>query len=281
MGAIVVTETWHFINTGSHDPYYNMALDEALLNFVSRGEIDPVVRFYTWSPPTLSIGYFQRLAKEIDIDKVKEKGYGLVRRQTGGRGVLHDKELTYSVIVPESHPAMPQTVTEAYRVISAGLLEGFKALGFDAYFAIPRSKEEREKLKQPRSSVCFDAPSWYELVVEGKKIAGSAQTRQKGVILQHGSILQDVDIDDLFDMFIFKNERLKEKMKAAFVEKAIAINDLSDDYITLEQMEVAFKEGFQKGLHIDFKPLELTEAQLEEVKQLEEKYRSEDFLYRK
>ncbi|KIX91569.1 octanoyltransferase [Staphylococcus microti] len=276
-----MTETWHFINTGSHDPYYNMALDEALLNFVSRGEIDPVVRFYTWSPPTLSIGYFQRLEREINIDKVKEKGYGLVRRQTGGRGVLHDKELTYSVIVPESHPAMPQTVTEAYRVISAGLLEGFKALGFDAYFAIPRSKEEREKLKQPRSSVCFDAPSWYELVVEGKKIAGSAQTRQKGVILQHGSILQDVDIDDLFDMFVFKNDRLKDKMKAAFVEKAIAINDLSDDYITLEQMEEAFKKGFQQGLNIEFKPLELTASQLEEVKQLEEKYRSHDFLYRK
>ncbi|MEJ7540692.1 lipoate--protein ligase family protein [Staphylococcus intermedius] len=276
-----MTETWHFINTGSHDPYYNMALDEALLNFVSRGEIDPVVRFYTWDPPTLSIGYFQRLAKEIDIEKVKEKGYGLVRRQTGGRGVLHDKELTYSVIVPESHPDMPQTVTEAYRVISGGLLEGFKSLGFDAHFAVPRSKEEREKLKQPRSSVCFDAPSWYELVVEGKKIAGSAQTRQKGVILQHGSILQDVDIDDLFHMFIFKSDRLKDKMKEAFVEKAVAINDLSDETVTLEQMEVAFKEGFKKALDIEFKPLELTAAQQEEVKALEEKYRSDEFLYRK
>ncbi|HAR6615475.1 TPA: lipoate--protein ligase family protein [Staphylococcus pseudintermedius] len=276
-----MTETWHFMNTGSHHPYYNMALDEALLNFVSRGEIDPVVRFYTWNPPTLSIGYFQRLSKEIDIEKVKEKGYGLVRRQTGGRGVLHDKELTYSVIVPEAHPDMPQTVTEAYRVISGGLLEGFKSLGFDAHFAVPRSKEEREKLKQPRSSVCFDAPSWYELVVERKKIAGSAQTRQKGVILQHGSILQDVDIDDLFDMFIFKNERLKAKMKEAFVEKAVAINDLSNETITLAQMEVAFKEGFKKALDIEFKPLELTVAQQDEVKALEEKYRSEAFLYRK
>ncbi|MDK3700799.1 biotin/lipoate A/B protein ligase family protein [Staphylococcus pseudintermedius] len=276
-----MTETWHFMNTGSHHPYYNMALDEALLNFVSRGEIDPVVRFYTWNPPTLSIGYFQRLSKEIDIEKVKEKGYGLVRRQTGGRGVLHDKELTYSVIVPEAHPDMPQTVTEAYRVISGGLLEGFKSLGFDAHFAVPRSKEEREKLKQPRSSVCFDAPSWYELVVEGKKIAGSAQTRQKGVILQHGSILQDVDIDDLFDMFIFKNERLKAKMKEAFVEKAVAINDLSNETSTLAQMEVAFKEGFKKALDIEFKPLELTVAQQDEVKALEEKYRSEAFLYRK
>lgn len=276
-----MTETWNFINTGSHDPYYNMAMDEVLLNFVSRGEIDPVVRFYTWKPATLSVGYFQRLKKEIDIDKVKEKGFGLVRRQTGGRGVLHDKELTYSVIVPESHPNMPSTITEAYRVISEGLLEGFKLLGFDAYFAIPRSKEEREKLKQPRSAVCFDAPSWYELVVEGRKIAGSAQTRQKGVILQHGSLLQDVDVDELFDMFIFKNDRLKEKMKKAFVDKAVAINDISDRHISIEEMEKAFEEGFKKGLNIEFKPLSLTENQLAEVKVLEEKYRSEEWLYKK
>ncbi|MGX0550291.1 lipoyl(octanoyl) transferase [Staphylococcus hominis] len=276
-----MTETWNFINTGSHDPYYNMAMDEALLNFVSREEIDPVVRFYTWNPATLSVGYFQRLKKEIDIDKVKEKGFGLIRRQTGGRGVLHDKELTYSVIVPESHPNMPSTITEAYRVISEGLLEGFKLLGFDAYFAIPRSKEEREKLKQPRSAVCFDAPSWYELVVEGRKIAGSAQTRQKGVILQHGSLLQDVDVDELFDMFIFKNDRLKEKMKKAFVDKAVAINDISDRHISIEEMEKAFEEGFKKGLNIEFKPLSLTENQLAEVKVLEEKYRSEEWLYKK
>ncbi|EOB8064852.1 biotin/lipoate A/B protein ligase family protein [Staphylococcus aureus] len=276
-----MTETWNFINTGSKDPYYNMAMDEALLNFVSRGEIDPVIRFYTWNPATLSIGYFQRLQKEIDIDKVKEKGFGLVRRQTGGRGVLHDKELTYSVIVPESHPNMPSTVTEAYRVISQGLLEGFKNLGFDTYFAVPKMPEERQKLKQPRSSVCFDAPSWYELVVEGRKIAGSAQTRQKGVILQHGSILQDIDIDELFDMFIYKNERLKLKMKEAFVEKAVAINDISDEHITISQMEEAFEKGFKKGLNIELKPLELTEVQLAEVEELTEKYRSDEWMFRK
>ncbi|PTI45606.1 lipoate--protein ligase family protein [Staphylococcus succinus] len=276
-----MTETWNFINTGSNDPYYNMAMDEALLNFVSRGEIDPVIRFYTWNPATLSVGYFQRLTKEIDIEKVKEKGYGMVRRQTGGRGVLHDKELTYSVIVPESHPDMPSTVTEAYRVISEGLLEGFKLLGFDTYFAIPRSKEERDKLKQPRSAVCFDAPSWYELVVEGRKIAGSAQVRQKGVILQHGSLLQDVDVDDLFDMFKFKNDRLKDKMKQAFVEKAVAINDISNRHITIEDMEMAFEEGFKKGLNIDFKPLELTQQQQNEIKELTEKYKADEWNYRK
>ena len=72
-------ETWHFVNTKSSNPFYNMAVDEALMNFVSREEIDPVIRFYTWNPATLSIGYFQKLTKEIDIEKVKEKGFGLQR----------------------------------------------------------------------------------------------------------------------------------------------------------------------------------------------------------
>lgn len=274
-------ETWNFINTKSNNPYYNMAMDEALMNFVSRGEIDPVIRFYTWDPATLSIGYFQKLTKEIDLEKVKDKGFGLVRRATGGRGVLHDKELTYSVIVPESHESMPKTVTEAYRVISEGLLEGFKSLGFDAYFSIPRTQEAKDKLKSPRSSVCFDAPSWYELVVENRKVAGSAQTRQKGVILQHGSILQDINIDELFDMFIFKNERLKIKMKEAFTEKAVAINDISERHVSLKEMETAFYEGFKNGLNIDFKPLELTEAQKNEIRDLEEKYKSDEWTYRR
>ena len=99
--------------------------------------------------------------------------------------------------------------------------------------------------------------------------------------MQHGSILQDIDIDELFDMFIFENDRLKAKMKEAFVEKAVAINDISEKHITLEEMEQAFEEGFKTGLNIDFKPLKLSDQQMAEVKELEEKYRSDEWMYRK
>ncbi|MEJ9270000.1 lipoate--protein ligase family protein, partial [Bacillus thuringiensis] len=185
----MIMETWRFIDSGDRDPAYNMALDEALLNWHSEGLIPPTIRFYGWNPPTLSIGYFQKVEKEINMEMVEKHQLGFVRRPTGGRGVLHDKELTYSVIVTEEHPDMPASVTEAYRIISQGILEGFRDLGLDAYFAVPKTEEEKNALKNPRSAVCFDAPSWYELVVEGRKVAGSAQTRQKGVILQHGSIV--------------------------------------------------------------------------------------------
>jgi lipoyl(octanoyl) transferase len=275
-------EQWLFIDSGACSPSYNMALDEALLNWHSEGIIPPIIRFYQWNPATLSIGYFQRAEKEIDLDAVKRQGFGFVRRPTGGRAVLHDKELTYSVIVSEEHPNMPQSVTEAYRIISQGILEGFKELGLDAYFAIPESDEEKANLKNPRSSVCFDAPSWYELVVEGRKVAGSAQTRQKGVILQHGSILLDLDEETLYNLFKFPNERVKDRMLRAFRSKAVAINDLREKPVTINEARLAFYNGFAKGLDIDLIHYELTKEQKAEVMQIaKERYENDEWNFKK
>ncbi|MBL3642176.1 biotin/lipoate A/B protein ligase family protein [Peribacillus frigoritolerans] len=271
-------EKWGFIDSGYCSPAFNMALDEALLNWQSKGEIPPIIRFYGWDPATLSIGYFQKAEAEIDLEEVKRQGLGFVRRPTGGRAVLHEHELTYSVIVPESYPGMPTTVTEAYRVISEGILMGFRNLGLDAYFAVPRSEQEKAALKSPRSSVCFDAPSWYELVVEGRKVAGSAQTRQKGVILQHGSILLELDDDKLFSVFKFSNDRVKERMQKNLKNKAVAMNDIAGRKITILEAKEAFEKGFAEGLSVDLEPYVLTEKQLLEVKAIaESKYESDEW----
>lgn len=275
-------QVWRYIDSGNCSPSFNMALDEALLTWHSEGKIPPTIRFYGWNPPTLSIGYFQKIDKEIDMEVVKSHGLGFVRRPTGGRGVLHDEELTYSVIVSEDHPLMPNTVTEAYRVISEGILGGFRALGLNAYFAIPKTKEEREGLKNPRSSVCFDAPSWYELVVEGRKVAGSAQTRQKGVILQHGSILLDLDIDKLFSLFKYPSDRVRERMQRTFTSKAVAINELRNEPVNLEEAKTAFKHGFEKGLGIVLKPYELTDTERQYVEELAQKrYECDEWNFRR
>ncbi|CRK84107.1 lipoate--protein ligase family protein [Neobacillus massiliamazoniensis] len=275
-------EVWRFIDSGNCSPSFNMALDEALLDWHSDGKIPPVIRFYGWDPPTLSIGYFQKVEKEIDLEAVKTNKLGFVRRPTGGRGVLHEHELTYSVIVSEDHPEMPKTVTEAYRVISEGLLKGFQQLGLEAYFAVPKTVEERDALKNPRSAVCFDAPSWYELVVEGRKVAGSAQTRQKGVILQHGSILLDIDEDKLFSLFKYPNERVKERMKKAFNSKAVAINAISPRRISLEEAKEAFYKGFVEGLNIELEPYELSLEELEYVQKIaKERYENDEWNYKR
>jgi len=273
---------WHFINSGKCTASYNMALDEALLEWHSKGEISPVLRFYEWSPATLSIGYFQSVDKEIDMAKVKEHGLGFVRRPTGGRGVLHEHELTYSVIVSEDYPNMPETVTEAYRVISGGLLEGFRNLGLEANFSIPDTERSREGLKNPKSGVCFDAPSWYELVVEGKKVAGSAQTRQKGVILQHGAILLSLDEEKLISLFKFRTEELRARVRRSLPEKAIAIDRLSKEPVTIDDCVKAFSAGFETSLNISLEPFVLTEQQEQYVKEIEErKYGNDEWTFRK
>lgn len=268
-------ETWYFMDTQEASPAFNMALDESLLHWHSRGEIPPVLRFYSWNPATLSVGYFQKIKGKINLEAVQKHGFGLVRRPTGGRAVLHDKELTYSVIVSEQHNSMPASVTEAYRVISQGLLEGFLGLGVQAEFSIPEGK-----LEQTGSAVCFDEPSWYELIVEGRKAAGSAQTRQKGVILQHGSIPLDVDDEVLYDLFEYPNKRVKERARKAFKGKAAAINEVAGRIVTLEEVKDSFKEGFEKGLDIELKPFTLSEAQLKEVNKLaEDRYSSDEWTY--
>lgn len=275
-------ETWRFIDSGNCSPSYNMALDEALLDWHSEGKIPPTIRFYGWDPATLSIGYFQKVEKEINLDAVKEHGLGFVRRPTGGRGVLHEHELTYSVIVSEDHPEMPKTVTEAYRVISEGILKGFQGLGLEAYFAVPKTAEEREGLKNPRSAVCFDAPSWYELVVEGRKVAGSAQTRQKGVILQHGSILLDLDEEKLFSLFNYPSDRVKERMQRAFKSKAVAMNEISSETVTMDMAKGAFKKGFEEGLNIHLEPYELSEEETQYVVDLAvSRYESDEWNFKR
>lgn len=257
-------------------------MDEALLNWHSEKLIPPVIRFYEWNPATLSIGYFQQVHKDINFEEVRRQGLGFVRRPTGGRAVLHEHELTYSIIVEEDYPNMPKTVTEAYRVLSEGLLLGFRNLGLDAYFSVPDTEEKQQDLKKPKSAVCFDAPSWYELVVEGRKVAGSAQTRQKGVILQHGAILLDLEEEKLLSLFKFANEEAREKMRLKLPEKAVAMNRLVDKPFTIEQCIQAFKNGFQHALDIELIPYELTEEQLAYIEQLEkEKYANDDWNFKK
>ena len=271
-------ERWGFIDSGFCSPAYNMALDEKLLEWHSEGKIPPVVRFYGWEPAALSIGYFQKAHQEINIEKVREQGLGFVRRSTGGRAVLHEHELTYSVIVNEEHKKMPKSIIEAYKVISEGILEGFRGLGFHAYFAVPETAEDRRKLKSPDSSICFDASSWYELVVEGRKIAGSAQTRQKGVILQHGSILLELDREKLFSLFRYQDAEKKAGMLKAFKEKAVAINDLSDRGIHMDEAKAAFRRGFADGLQVELADMELTENQIRDARSLsKEKYEKDEW----
>ena len=143
------------IDTGYNNAFMNMAIDEALISSPS-----PVLRFYGWKPAGLSLGYFQDIS-QINTQFAKDNGIDVVRRLTGGNAVLHEHELTYSFIIDES--LMPKSVLESYKAISRGLLLGLRKLGIKAAM-------NEEVVPGKKSAVCFNDPSWYEIVVDGKKI---------------------------------------------------------------------------------------------------------------
>ncbi|HEY6010895.1 MAG TPA: hypothetical protein VIX18_05435, partial [Nitrospirota bacterium] len=121
-----------YIDSGNNIGVYNMSLDEELLARAQAGEKVPVLRFYGWAPPAVSLGRFQKIEDAVDADACKRRGFDIVRRITGGRAVLHNKELTYSIISRADNPLFPHTVLDTYKVIAAGLLAGLRNLGIDA-----------------------------------------------------------------------------------------------------------------------------------------------------
>lgn len=262
-------ETWHFLDTGHLDAATNMAVDEALLQWHSKQKIGPTLRFYGWKKPSLTVGHFQDVNKSIDFNGIVKHNCDFVRRVTGGSAVLHDDELTYSIVVSESHPKIPKTVNQAYFVIAQGILHGYRNLGIEANFSLPQIHDPN------RSAVCFETPAIYELIVDGKKLSGNAQTRKNGVLLQHGSIPMSFNIEMLFDLFRFNSEEIRQKQKQKFLNKAISINDITGvkhDYISLKE---AFLKGFETGLNINTEPITLSNKQWDYIHYLAEtKYRS-------
>lgn len=261
-------EVWGFLNTGHLDAATNMALDEALLKWHAAGDIPPTLRFYGWHKPSLSIGQFQKIEGRIDLNALDTHGCEWVRRLTGGSAVLHDDELTYSIVVSENHPAIPSSVSKAYQVLTKGLYEGYKNLGIHASYANPT----REESVKGRSQVCFEQAAVSELLIDGKKLSGNAQVRKDGVLLQHGSIPMSIDTDMLFDLFIYPSERLKERKRIAFKDKAIAINEVTGVNHTYDMLVDAFYDGFQKGLGVKFEPLTLTDEHWQTVQKIRSNY---------
>lgn len=179
-----VRQSWRLLNTGLGEGAFNMALDQALVQSVGSGASLPLIRFFGWSPPAVSLGYNQK-TKDLDIEACRRAGFDIVRRPTGGRAVIHQDEFTYSVIAREDDPVIGGSIMETYARIAQGLLAGLKILGVDAEMV----RSSAPDIPASASALCFAAAGRYEITARGKKLIGSAQRRMNGVILQQGSLL--------------------------------------------------------------------------------------------
>lgn len=224
---------WRLIVTPAATGAENMALDEALMDH-TRTTGEWVLRVYTWSRPTISFGRNQTAAGCYDLDAIRARGLAVVRRPTGGRAILHDREITYCITAPV---AAAGDLRQSYNRINGVVLDALHRLGVGAAIAHPTVKSA-----SPGIAPCFHEPSAGELMLDGRKLAGSAQWRTDGVLLQHGSILVDDDQTALGELTIPRQgslprpATLREALgRAPVVEDVVAA--LAESIRSLERAE--------------------------------------------
>lgn len=252
---------WRLINSGFQTGAMNMALDEALLHSVASGDSLPVLRFYRWRPATVTIGYGQSVTADVDLEVCRQAGLDVVRRSTGGRAVLHDQEVTYAVIAPLNSGLFGGSVLDCYRVIAEVLQKTLITLGLPAQLVPGKPRGGQQNAMK---AVCFSAPSQYELVVDGRKVAGSAQKRHGQAFLQHGSIPLEMDLSLLGRAL----RAAAEKTAADALHTVGWLNQWRARPLEVREVETLLAEEFSRHLQVTWMPSEPTAAELLHAKEL-------------
>ncbi len=232
---------WRLILDEPHDGPTNMAIDEVMALGCSRGSSPPSLRVYGWSLPTVSLGYNQSSQGEVDLTTCRQRGIPVVRRPTGGRALLHHHELTYSVAIPI--PLGSRSVLQDYQWISHCLLLALRKLGVVA--TLSRGDHARGEA----TGVCFSSPSRYELSVNGRKLIGSAQRRFNRALLQHGSLLIDIDYPTWITLF---------PQARGLEARATALKSILGQAPSWEDVVQAVRTGFEEGGNVSFEAGSLT-----------------------
>jgi lipoate-protein ligase A len=256
-------DTWRLLLTTPTRGAWNMAMDEALLEAVGRGASLPVLRLYAWQPPCLSLGYAQPFT-DVDLPRLKERGWELVRRPTGGRAILHTDELTYSVVAPLNEPRLAGTLLESYNRLAQALLAALRLLG------LPVEMQERSAASRAGNvnPVCFEVPSSYEITVRGKKLVGSAQARRKESVLQHGSLPLSGDLARITQALAFPDEADRARAAERLLARAATVESVLGRPVTWEEAAQAFIAAFGDTLDLDLQPRGLTPAEESRLEEL-------------
>lgn len=259
--------TWRLLITHPAHGAWNMALDESILEHIGRGESIPTFRLYAWEPACLSLGHAQPFA-DVDVSRLKQHGWEIVRRATGGRAILHTDELTYSVITPLNEPVMAGGVLESYNRLAQALHLAVQQLEVPV-----EVKEGKVKANAAPNPVCFEVPSTYEITVDGKKLIGSAQSRKKEGVLQHGSLPLTGDLTRICQALMFENESARDTASKRLLERATTVESALGRWVSWETASQAFIHAFEAQLGLSFERGELSESESKRTEKLvREKY---------
>jgi lipoate-protein ligase A len=254
-------DSWRLLELETHDAYTNMAIDEAILNARTKNLVPNTIRLYRWNPSAVSIGKFQKIENEVNLDSCLEYGVDVVRRITGGGAVYHDAEgeITYSIIAA-TRDLKTQDIAHVYRKIYSGIAEALKILGITTDFSEGNIKT---------------CPN---LTVKGKKISGSAQSHKKGIVLQHGTVLVDVNLAKMFTFLRVPWAKTRAEIVNVAKNRITSIREETGKTVPLQEMEQALIHGFEKALKIELADAELTPYESELADRLyREKYSTNEW----
>lgn len=239
---------WRLIRSEPASGPWNMAVDEAVLTAVGRGDVLPTLRLYGWQPACVSLGFAQKYA-DVDVTAVQNFGWEIVRRPTGGRAILHIDELTYAVIGPQDEPRLAGSILESYSRLAQGLVHAALRLGLPVE---ARRQYNPAAGRGPAGPVCFDVPSNYEITVAGKKLIGSAQARRREGVLQHGSLPLCGDLTRITRALVYPTEEARAKSAGDLLEHALTVETALGRPVSWEMAADSFSAGFAEALNIDW-----------------------------
>jgi lipoate-protein ligase A len=213
-----------------------MGTDEAILDCVAVGSSPPTLRLYTWSPSAVSIGRFQAVNEAVNMAACRERGIDVVRRITGGGGVYHGEvgEVTYSVVLKEEYLPTGDYVA-SFEYLLGGVIGTLRTLGLKAEFARIN-----------------------DVVVNGKKVSGSAQVRRNGAVLQHGTVLLTMDKEVAFKVLNVPKLKLEERALALPADRVTSI-EAEGVHVDIDHLYRELEDGFSNALGA-----ELAEGRLSE-----------------
>lgn len=254
-------EEFRFLDLDEHTAYENMAIDEAIMLSMKVGEVPPTIRFYRWNPSAVSIGIFQGMREEVDIDFCKRNGIDFIRRITGGGAVYHDYngEITYSIILPRDHPLVREDIIDSYGILCKGIIHALRRFELNAEF-------------KPIN----------DIVVNGTKVSGNAQTRRHGCVLQHGTVLLNLDAKLMFAILRVPIEKISDKMIKDAKERVTSISDILGKSVSIRELRNALADGFSTALNIKLNLGRLTRTEQQTAASLaKEKYATEEWNLRR
>jgi lipoate-protein ligase A len=212
----------------------------------------------------------------VDVHRLEERGWEIVRRPTGGRAILHTDELTYSVIAPTDEPHVAGSILESYNRLARALLQAVKALGLPVEI-----KEVSGAHPETSNPVCFEVPSAYEITVHGKKLIGSAQARRKEGVLQHGSLPLTGNLARITEALVFADESARNDAAERLLVRATTVESILGREVLWNDAAQAFVRAFEATLNLKLEEQPLSESERGRVDELvREKYDHPDWTKR-